>query len=146
MKPDPPDPGRLLESLPHRPPFRFVDEVLEVSRGERIETARVFRAEEEFFRGHFPGDPVVPGVLLVECMAQAAGLAEGDTGGAHLARIDAARFLAPVLPGERVVVSMRRAGRFGRVVRYEGECRVEGRVVAEGTVTLRTGPDEAGRA
>ncbi len=140
-----PDPRSLAGALPHRPPFRFVDEVLEVSPGERIEAARVFRREEEFFRGHFPGDPIVPGVLLVECMAQAAGLAEEDPGGARLARIDGARFLAPVRPGDRVVVTMRRAASFGPAVRYEGECRVEGRVVAEGAVTLRTGSGEAGR-
>ncbi|HET6204189.1 MAG TPA: 3-hydroxyacyl-ACP dehydratase FabZ family protein [Planctomycetota bacterium] len=144
MDPDRPDPGAPLEALPHRPPFRFVDEVLEVSPGERIEAARVFRPTEDFFRGHFPGDPLVPGVLLVECMAQAAGLAEADPGGARLARIEGARFLRPVRPGDRVVVSMRRAARFGPVVRYEGECRVEGSLVAEGTVTLRTGPGEAG--
>jgi len=142
MSPDRPDPDLVLAGLPHRPPFRFVDEVVERVAGERIVAARVFRPEEDFFRGHFPGDPLVPGVLLVECMAQAAGLAEAVAERARLARIDEARFHAPVRPGERVVVSMRRAARFGPVVRYEGDCRVEGTVVAEGTVTLRTGAGE----
>jgi len=89
--------------LPHGEPFIFIDEVLECTE-TFIRARRTFRPEEEFFRGHFPGDPIVPGVLLTEAMAQSFAYLcmSGDTESVYLTGIDRARFRQPVRPGETV--------------------------------------------
>ena len=96
-----PPPNQLL---PHAPPFLFIDEV--VSLGEMsIHARRTFRPDEDFFRGHFPGNPIVPGVLLIEGMAQAFAylMMHGrDLRGVYLTGIDRARFRRPVAPGDTV--------------------------------------------
>jgi 3-hydroxyacyl-[acyl-carrier-protein] dehydratase len=82
----PADPVAL--GLPHREPFIFVDEVREILPGESAICAKTFPPEEPFFRGHFPGDPLVPGVILTEALAQTAGIAAGQPGrGFRLAAI-----------------------------------------------------------
>src|SRR4051812_49305103 len=91
--------------LPHREPFLFVDEVIELS-AQRIVATRLFRPEEAFFRGHFPGRPVVPGVILLEGLAQTMGYhALYLSGATHafLVGVEAARFRAGVEPGQRVL-------------------------------------------
>ena len=91
------------EVLPHREPFIFIDEVLECT-DTFIRATRTFGPEEDFFRGHFPGDPIVPGVILVEAMAQSFAYLclLGDTASVYLTGIDRARFRQPVRPGETV--------------------------------------------
>ncbi len=96
--------------LPHRYPFLFVDRVLELEPGKRIVAIKNFTFNEEFFQGHFPGRPVVPGVLLLEGMAQAGGImvysdmtpAERTNKIAYFAAIERARFRRPVVPGDQV--------------------------------------------
>ena len=91
--------------LPHRPPFLFLDEV-SLCTPQKIEARRTFGADEPFFQGHFPQHPIVPGVILVEAMAQALGYwrlyTVGDTK-ILLASVDKARFRKPVSPGDEVV-------------------------------------------
>ena len=119
--------------IPHRPPFLFIDEVREVD-GTRIRAVRTFREDEEFFRGHFPGNPIVPGVLLIEAMAQTfACLAMHDESiiAVYLTGIDRARFRRPVSPGQEVEISVEfEGGRLG-VMKGRAEARVAGERVAD---------------
>jgi 3-hydroxyacyl-[acyl-carrier-protein] dehydratase len=110
---------QIQELLPHRYPFLLVDRVIELVPGKSAVALKNVSINEPFFQGHFPGHPVMPGVLLVESMAQAAGLLtqissriEGGTGSPlfYLVKVDNARFNAPVVPGDqlRLEVSLKR--------------------------------------
>jgi 3-hydroxyacyl-[acyl-carrier-protein] dehydratase len=121
--------------LPHREPFIFIDEVLAVEPGETASGRKVFHASEPFFRGHFPGDPLVPGVLLTEALAQTAGLAAGR-GAMRLSAIRGMKFHAPVRPEEEVRLEARKAGSVGGMWQFEVEAKVGGQVVAQGVVVL----------
>ncbi|MXW21799.1 MAG: 3-hydroxyacyl-ACP dehydratase FabZ, partial [Candidatus Dadabacteria bacterium] len=100
----------IKELLPHREPFLFVDSVLEIEKGKRISAEKLFSPEEFFFRGHFPGNPIVPGVIITEAMAQAGGvlfnysfreeLKKEGFENAYLMGLDHCRFRAPVVPGD----------------------------------------------
>ncbi len=123
--------------LPHRAPFIFVDEVCAVQAGESAQCAKTFPADEPFFRGHFPGDPLVPGVILTEALAQTAGLAAGQPGrGFRLSAIRSMKFFAPVRPGERIDLSARKVGAVGGLWQFETTAKVGATVVAEGLVVL----------
>ena len=132
----------ILELLPHRYPFVLVDRVLEVVPGVRISALKNVTINEPFFNGHFPGRPVMPGVLIVEAMAQAAGLLSFKTPGLNLKRgsifyfagIDECRFKKPVTPGD----ALRLEAEVLKVVRGVGKfkCRatVDGQLAAEGVI------------
>ncbi len=100
------DAAEIRRLLPHREPFLLVDEVLEVEPGRRLVALKHVRAEEHYFAGHFPGAPVMPGVLIIEAMAQAGALLlfrevpERQSKLVFFAGIDSARFRAPVFPGD----------------------------------------------
>ena len=103
------DIARIMKLLPHRYPFLLLDRVLELDPGKRIVAIKNVTINEPFFQGHFPGRPVMPGVLLVEAMAQAAGaLVLAHLGDEHAGKlvffmsIDKARFRKPVVPGDTV--------------------------------------------
>ncbi|MYG82626.1 MAG: 3-hydroxyacyl-ACP dehydratase FabZ, partial [Candidatus Dadabacteria bacterium] len=106
----------IKELLPHREPFLFVDSVLEIEKGKRISAEKLFSPEEFFFRGHFPGNPIVPGVIISEAMAQAGGvlfnysfreeLKKEGFENAYLMGLDRCRFRAPVVPGDRVLLEV----------------------------------------
>lgn len=121
--------------LPHREPFIFIDEVLAVQPGETASCRKIFPATEPFFRGHFPGDPLVPGVLLTEALAQTAGLAAGQ-GAMRLSAIRGMKFHAAVRPEEEVRLEARKAGSVGGMWQFEVEARVGELVVAQGVVVL----------
>ena len=123
--------------LPHREPFVFVDALTAREPGVSATCRTVFQPERDFFRGHFPGDPLVPGVILTEALAQTAGLAVGEPGVSfRLAAIKGMKFLAAVRPGEEVVLHARKLGAVGSVWQFEVTARVAGRVVAEGAIVL----------
>jgi len=131
----PSDPVAL--GLPHREPFIFVDEVLALAQGESAECRKVFALEEPFFRGHFPGDPLVPGVILAEALAQTAGLAAGQPGKAfRLSAIRGMKFLRAVRPNEEILLSAKKLAVVGGLWQFEVVSRVAGQPVAEGVVVL----------
>ena len=127
----------LSLGLPHRPPFIFIDEVEKLEAGLQAEARKQFGGEEPFFQGHFPGNPIVPGVLLAEAMAQTAGIAIGGPGKTFLlTAIRAMKFLRPIRPREEIHFRAKRVGETGGLVQCAVEARVEGELVAEGQLIL----------
>lgn len=129
----------IRKQLPHRYPFLLVDRVLELEKGKRIKALKNVTINEPFFGGHFPNRPVMPGVLMLEAMAQAAALLAFDTAGVtmddktvyYFAGIDAARFKRPVEPGDQLLMEVEldrvRAG----IYKFKGVIRVLDVVVCE---------------
>ena len=131
----PRDPVAL--GLPHRAPFVFVDEVRALVPGESAECGKTFPPDEPFFRGHFPGDPLVPGVLLTEALAQTAGLAAGQPGRAfRLSAIRAMKFPRPARPSDEIALTARKVAVVGALWQFEVTARVRAAVVAEGVIVL----------
>jgi 3-hydroxymyristoyl/3-hydroxydecanoyl-(acyl carrier protein) dehydratase len=127
----------VSEVLPQRPPFLFVDEVLEVTPA-RVVAARLFRPDEDFFKGHFPGQPVVPGVLLVEGLAQTLAYGALVTGASPkllLVGIDRVRFKGVVLPSQRVVYEVEPGEPRMGLLKGRGRVLCDGKVVAEAELT-----------
>ncbi len=129
---------QVMELLPHRYPFLLIDRVIEVERGQRLSALKNVSMNEPFFQGHFPGQPVMPGVLILEAMAQATGLlAFSDMGDGHesklymLVGIDKSRFRGQVVPGDqlRLNITLKRSMRGIGI--FECEALVDGEVVAE---------------
>ncbi|MBM3361868.1 MAG: 3-hydroxyacyl-ACP dehydratase FabZ [Betaproteobacteria bacterium] len=139
---------QILKKLPHRYPFLLVDRVLEIDKGKSIKALKNVTINEPFFNGHFPYRPVMPGVLMLEAMAQAAALLAFDAAGVEMddktvyyfAGIDAARFKRPVEPGDQlildVVLDRARAG----IYKFKGVTRVAGELACEAELmcTMRT--------
>ena len=139
-------PADVLAALPHADPFRFVDEILSVD-DERIAATVRFRDDADFYRGHFPGNPITPGVILIEAMAQAgvvahgiyllAGASAGDGGGLLTLFTDAeVEFSGVVKPGERVRIDARKVFFRHKKLRSQIEMRrADGTVVCRGTLS-----------
>jgi 3-hydroxyacyl-[acyl-carrier-protein] dehydratase len=126
--------------LPHRAPFIFVDAVLELQPGESATCRKTFTPDEPFFRGHFPGDPIVPGVILVEALAQTAGLAGGGEGRRfRLAAIRTMKFSEAARPAEEITLRARRLATVGSLWQFEVAAHVGARTVAEGIIVLGEG-------
>ncbi len=125
-----------LSYLPHGIPFRFVDRVLEISPGQRIVTLKNVTINDHDLQGHFPGNPIMPGVLLLEAMAQTAGLLLPAGSSAVLAQIKEARFRRPVVPGDQVHIEAVHRTALGGLHRYAVKASVDGRPVAEAEIVL----------
>lgn len=131
----PADPVAL--GLPHREPFVFVDAVIARDAGESAACVKTFPATTPFFAGHFPGAPLVPGVILVEALAQTAGIAAGQPGRSfHLAAIKAMKFPASAGPDAEIRLHARKVAVVGALWQFEVRAFVAERVVAEGLVVL----------
>lgn len=136
-----------LRALPHGPEFRFLDRLCELEPGARGVGEFTLRGGEVFLRGHFPGDPLLPGVLLLEAAAQLAGVvAQGDPArpplpGLKLTAIRGAKILGAVRPGETVRLEARVLARLGPLVQAEAEAGVGGRTVLQAQLVL-TGTEE----
>jgi beta-hydroxyacyl-ACP dehydratase FabZ len=137
----------ILDYLPHRYPFLLVDRVLELDpEAGRIVALKNVTINEEFFVGHLPGKPVMPGVLIVEALAQAAGvlvLYKMKLPGrlAYFAAADGVRFRRPVVPGDQLRLEVQLEWIRGRLVRVQGRATVDGEVAAEGTLTFSLSGD-----
>src|SRR5690349_3290237 len=141
------DINQIQAILPHRYPFLLIDRVLEIERRKRIVAIKNVTINEPFFAGHFPGYPIMPGVLIVEAMAQAGGamlLTEVEDRTDKLivfTGIEKARFRRPVVPGDQlrieVVTLSWRAGASRIAVRMEGKAFVNGKLVCDGTVNAQ---------
>ncbi|MGQ9898082.1 MAG: 3-hydroxyacyl-ACP dehydratase FabZ [Acidobacteriota bacterium] len=127
--------------LPHRYPFLLVDRVIALTPGQRIVGLKNITINEPFFQGHFPGMPVMPGVLQIEAMAQTGGLlllnqiAEPEKKLLLFAGIDAVKFRRPVVPGDTLHITMTLLRFKGKVARLRGEITVEGQAVSEAVIT-----------
>ena len=135
------DIAQVLELLPHRYPFLLIDRVLEIEHGKRLSAIKNVTINEPFFQGHFPGQPVMPGVLVLEAMAQATGLlAFTEMGEEHksklylLVGIDKGRFRNQVLPGDQLVLNISLKRSMRNIGIYQCEAVVDGAVVAEAEI------------
>ena len=126
----------LLSYLPHGISFRFIDRILEITPGESIVALKNVTSNEPHFQGHFPGNPIMPGVLLLEAMAQTAGLLLPAGSSAFLAQIKEARFRRPVVPGDQIRIEAARLTGLGTLHRFAVKAFVEGAIAAEAEIVL----------
>lgn len=136
------DIARIIESLPHRYPFLLVDRILEVGE-TRVVGLKNVTINEPFFQGHFPGHPIMPGVLIVEAMAQTGGVLllssveEPQTKVVYFMSLDGVKFRKPVVPGDQIRMEVELLQNRGRTVRLRGRALVDGAVVAEAEMMAR---------
>lgn len=133
---------RILKALPHRYPLLLVDRVKSLDLGERIHAVKAVTMNEQFFQGHFPGAPIMPGVLQIEAMAQAAAILGIETlelaGTGKLVffmGIENAKFRAPVTPGCLLDLEVEFLQKRSRVYRFKGRASVEGKTTCEAEFT-----------
>ncbi len=143
--------GELLDLLPHRYPMLLIDRVVELVRAKRIVAIKNVTINEPFFAGHFPGYPIMPGVLIVEAMAQAGAALlfteVQDREGKLLVftGIERARFRRPVTPGDQLRIEVDVLAFRGTAGRLQGKAYVENKLVCEGVVTCRLLPRTPGK-
>jgi 3-hydroxyacyl-[acyl-carrier-protein] dehydratase len=134
---------QILKKLPHRYPILLVDRVLELEKGQRIKAIKNVTINEDFFNGHFPKRPVMPGVLMIEALAQASALLAFETLGQepdsntvyYFAGIDNARFKRPVEPGDQLVLEATLERMKSSVFKFKGRALVDGEVAVEADLT-----------
>jgi len=133
------DVKEIQNMLPHRYPFLLVDRILEMEPEKKAVGLKNVTINEPFFEGHFPGNPIMPGVLIVEAMAQVAGLmafssgVEGDT--VYFMSIERAKFRRPVVPGDQLRLEITRIQQRGNVWKFSGVATVDGKTAAEAEFT-----------
>lgn len=130
----------IMKILPHRYPFLLVDRILEMEPGKRIVGLKNVTYNEQFFQGHFPGAPVMPGVLVLESMAQVAGvlmyhdLPDRDKKLIYFTGVENAKFRRPVVPGDQLRIEMEMLWRRSNFGKGQGRATVEGKLVAEAVI------------
>jgi 3-hydroxyacyl-[acyl-carrier-protein] dehydratase len=134
------DIARIMHAIPHRYPFLLIDRVIDVVRDRSATGVKNVTINEPFFQGHFPNHPVMPGVLIIECMAQTAAVLVVETLGPDAAgkvvyfmTIEGAKFRRPVLPGDQLRVHVSKVRNRGNVWKFSAVARVDGTSVAEAT-------------
>jgi 3-hydroxyacyl-[acyl-carrier-protein] dehydratase len=130
----------IMKMIPHRPPFLMIDRVEHLIADVGAVGIKHVSIGEPFFQGHFPSDPVMPGVLIVEAMAQTAAVMVVHTLGAafegklvYFMSVDGCRFRRPVVPGDRLLLDVKKDRSRGMVWKFNGEATVNGQTVAEAT-------------
>ena len=129
--------AEILKILPHRYPFLLVDRILELDAGKRVVGIKNVTFNEEFFQGHFPGNPVMPGVLIVEAMAQVAGVGllgvmpEEERKLLYLTGVDRCKFRRPVVPGDQLRIEADLVAVRSRICKCRARATVEGALCAE---------------
>lgn len=137
------DIARIVASLPHRYPFLLVDRILEMEGKERVVGLKNVTINEPFFQGHFPGHPIMPGVLIVEAMAQTGGvlllsqLEAPETKVVYFMALDEVKFRRPVVPGDQLRMEVTVVQNRGATVRLAGKAFVDGNLVAEAGMMAR---------
>ena len=137
------DIGRILDVIPHRYPFLLVDRIIEVEGTKRIVGIKNVTINEPFFQGHFPGHPIMPGVLIIEAMAQVGGMLllgtieDPDQKVVYFMSLDNVKFRRPVLPGDQLRCELEMVQNRGRTCRMKGVAYVDGNVVAEAEMMAR---------
>jgi 3-hydroxyacyl-[acyl-carrier-protein] dehydratase len=128
----------LMQILPHRFPMLMIDRLIDIKPGDSAVAVKNVSYNEQFFQGHFPQKPIMPGVLMIEAMAQAAAAFTSYTENLDsegkivlFMGVDKARFRKPVIPGDQLLIKVRTAQRRPPVWRFEGEATVNGKLVAE---------------
>jgi len=148
---DPIDVTRIMEMIPHRYPILLVDRLVDYVEGESAVGLKNVTMNEPHFMGHFPGKPVMPGVLIVEAMAQTSAIlvvqtlgeeAEGKV--VYFMTIDDARFRKPVVPGDSVYIHVEKIKQRGPVWKFKGVAKVDGVVCAEATFSAMLSDEKAG--
>ena len=129
----------LLNVLPHRYPFLLVDRILKIEGEEKIVGLKNVTINEPFFQGHFPGHPIMPGVLQLEAMAQVAGvlmLRSGENAGkvAYFMSANNVKWRKPVRPGDQLIIEIEMGRARGKIAKAKGVCKVAGEVVSEAEV------------
>jgi 3-hydroxyacyl-[acyl-carrier-protein] dehydratase len=141
------DNGTLVEKfsgLPHRPPFLFVRDLISHEPGRSAECSTSFQPNDPMFAGHFPGNPLVPGVILTEALAQTAGIAAATAPGDHtsprflLSAIRQMKFFEAVRPGEEIRLRAEKMGDMGDLLQFKVMATVDGKTVAEGQLVLNS--------
>jgi UDP-3-O-[3-hydroxymyristoyl] N-acetylglucosamine deacetylase/3-hydroxyacyl-[acyl-carrier-protein] dehydratase len=127
----------IMRVLPHRYPFLLVDRILEIEENKRVVGIKNVTINEPFFQGHFPGHPIMPGVLIVEAMAQVGGMLllgpmeDPESKVVYFMSLDNVRFRKPVRPGDQIVFEVEIIQIRGKIAKTRGVARVDGEVVAE---------------
>ncbi len=135
------DANEIKKYIPHRYPFLLVDKILEIEKGKRVVGIKNVSVNEPFFQGHFPQFPVMPGVLVIEGMAQTAcvfasiELEKNSESIAYFMGIDKAKFRKPVVPGDQLRFEIEVIRQRGSIYRFQGKAFVEGKLVAESEIT-----------
>ena len=138
----------IIKILPHRYPFLLVDRILEVELGKRVVGIKNVTVNEPFFQGHFPGNPIMPGVLIVEAMAQVGGVLarltrpevfERSGGLIFFMSMDKVKFRKPVVPGDQIVFELKALRTGSRIWKMAGEAFVKDDLVSEAVLVATIG-------
>ncbi|MBX9699292.1 MAG: 3-hydroxyacyl-ACP dehydratase FabZ [Acetobacteraceae bacterium] len=134
------DIARIMHAIPHRYPFLLVDRVVDLVKNVSAVGIKNVTINENFFQGHFPQHPVMPGVLIIECMAQTAAVLVVETLGPSAAgklvyfmSVEGAKFRKPVVPGDQMRIHCVKERQRGNIWKFTAEAKVDGKVVAEAT-------------
>ncbi|MDX2027017.1 MAG: 3-hydroxyacyl-ACP dehydratase FabZ [Alphaproteobacteria bacterium] len=143
----------IMAKIPHRYPMLMIDRIIDVVAGESCTGIKNVSANEPFFQGHFPGHPIMPGVLIIEAMAQTSAVlvvhalenVGCDTHVVYFMTIESARFRKPVVPGDQMQIKVQKERQRGNVWKFRGEAYVDGALVAEAVYTAMLVPHENGQ-
>jgi len=131
--------NEIMQHLPHRYPFLLVDRIIDLQPGKSITGIKNVTFNEPFFQGHFPGQPIMPGVLIIEAMAQVAGIAAFSSGmegkAVYFMSIEKAKFRRPVVPGDQLRLEIKVLQQRGNVWKFSGAATVDDKLVSEADFT-----------